>query len=238
MIWPPINLIKMAACKWSTIVKLDEVAARTTHTMRPTTTLWDGMHIPNGKVLKRCYSSYQEDVYLPDGSSKIPTVESLNAESVLPGRHWMIQDWVPQLRQLGELKVYFVDMKVVYIAVTRYSPSKSGWEFSVNPTIPTLAEMYSLYTQNRSRTDFLIWPQASDRAGEDAGRAELLEYATKTLDALIAYERRAAYGATSLTGMCRMDIGVLFRASRCDYFVSEIDADNRAWYIRTRTWYP
>ncbi|KAK7676831.1 hypothetical protein QCA50_020167 [Cerrena zonata] len=218
-IWPPINLIKMAACKWSTIIKLDDIAAKETHSMRPATTLWDGIHIPNGKVLKRCYSSYQEDVYLPDGSSRIPTVERLTAESVLPGRHWMVQDWVPHLRQLGELKVYFVDKKVVYIAVMRYSTAKSGWEFSVNPTIPTLAELY----QNRSRNDFLIWPQSAEIADEEAGRVELIAYASKTLDALISREKRGAFGATSLAGMCRMDIGVIIRGSRCDYFVSEIE---------------
>ncbi|KAK7684263.1 hypothetical protein QCA50_012587 [Cerrena zonata] len=146
-IWPPINLIKMAACKFSTIVKLDDIAARVTKTARPSTSLWDRKSIPGGKVLKRCYSSYQEDVYLPDGSSTaMPTVEALLANSTLPGRHWLVQDWVSHLRQAGELKVYFVNMEVVYIAATRYSNIKEGWEFSINPPLPTLSEIqYVLY---------------------------------------------------------------------------------------------
>ncbi|KAK7678963.1 hypothetical protein QCA50_018103 [Cerrena zonata] len=223
-IWPPLNLIKMAACKWSTIVKLDDIAATVTHTARPFTTLWDEQSIPSDKVLKRCFSSYQEDVYLPDGSNLImPTVEKLLDESVLPERHWMVQDWVPQLRQLGELKVYVIDMDVIYIAATRYNTIKQGWEFSIDPAIPTLAEMHAIISKNRSRNDFLLWPTQEEVSDSEAGRIELIDFATRTLRALVHRELRGPYGGTTLSKLCRLDIGVMVANDRCHYFISEIE---------------
>lgn len=96
--------------------------------------------------------------------------------------------------------------------------SSNLWCYSISYT-----QSSSFYSQNRSRNDFLIWPQSAEIADEEAGRVELIAYASKTLDALISREKRGAFGATSLAGMCRMDIGVIIRGSRCDYFVSEIE---------------
>lgn len=142
-IWPPLQLIKIAACKWSTVQKLDDIARQVTHTMRPKTSLWDGESIPTDKVLKRCYSSYQEHVYLPSSKSPLttPSLQKLRESSVLPGRHWMVQEWIPQLRQLGEFKVYFVNRTIVYIAITKYYSSRSVWEFRTPDRLYTLAQI-------------------------------------------------------------------------------------------------
>ena len=65
-IWPPIAPMKSSACKWNTIQKLDRIAAKVTHTSRPRTQLWDRSEIPTDKVMKRCYSSYQTYVIIPN----------------------------------------------------------------------------------------------------------------------------------------------------------------------------
>lgn len=102
-IWPSLDLIKMTACRWNTLQKVDRIAQNITKTLRPSTRLWDGRRIPSDKVLRRCYSAYQEEVYQRDGlGSRIPTVDALRLASRSPGRHWMAQDWIYTLRQLGE----------------------------------------------------------------------------------------------------------------------------------------
>ena len=143
-IWPPIAPIKSSACKWSTIQKLDRIAAKVTHTSRPRTQLWDRSEIPTDKVMKRCYSSYQSHIIIPNEveyMDEIPSVLSVKWSTQYPGRHWMVQDWVASLRQWGEFKVYIVDMVVVYIAVARWNTANAQWEYVLPERILPLNEI-------------------------------------------------------------------------------------------------
>ena len=131
-IWPPIAPMKSSACKWNTIQKLDRIAAKVTHTARPRTQLWDRRVVPTDKVMKRCYSSYQNHTIIPNEVGYMagdPSVLDLKRSTQYSGRHWMVQDWVAPLRQWGEFKVYIVDMVVVYIAVARWNIAKTLWEY-------------------------------------------------------------------------------------------------------------
>lgn len=142
-IWPPLTLSKAAANKWQMIQFLDRVASRVTNTPRPETRLWEDRGIPQGMVLKRCCSAFQEHIYLPEvGSSQTrPTRAALLETSILPGREWMVQSWMPLLRTWGEFKVYFIEMKIVHIAVARVRTRTGKWEITTPDRILTLSEM-------------------------------------------------------------------------------------------------
>lgn len=143
-IWPPIEPMKASACKWRTISRLDHIARQVTHTLRPETVLWDERVLPTDKVLKRCFSSYQSHTIIPTEVSNMrikPTVQSLKRDTILPGRHWMVQDWVPSLRHYGEFKVYIVNLEIVYIAVAKWSKTRKLWEYVTPKQIRTLEEI-------------------------------------------------------------------------------------------------
>ena len=70
-----------------------------------------------------------------------PSILLLKWSAQYPGRHWMVQDWVAPVRQWGELKVYIVDMVVVYIAVARWSTPKAQWEYLLPERILSLNEI-------------------------------------------------------------------------------------------------
>ena len=143
-IWPPIKPMMDSSCKWNTIQRLDRIANNVTCTPRPRTQLWDRCNLPTDKVMKRCFSSYQSHTIIPN--EILPTAESftvlsLKRSSQLPGRHWMIQDWVPSLRHFGEFKVYIVNMEVVYIALARWHCPKAMWEYILPDRFRTLREI-------------------------------------------------------------------------------------------------
>ena len=139
--WPPLNPLKRAACKWNTVRRLDRIARCITKTARPTTVLWNGGPIQSDKVYKRCYGAYQDHVYIPIEAGQEPTVPALLESSKLPGRHWMVQDWISPLRDFGEFKVYVVNTRIVHIAFARYSAKRLIWDYIVPESFYTLAQL-------------------------------------------------------------------------------------------------
>lgn len=141
-IWPPLSLTRAAADKWQMIVHLDHIAHDITLTPRPATQLLKD-HIPAGKVIKRSFSAYQEHVHIPtyvEGYTW-PTIEQLHAQATLPGREWLVQDWIPLLREYGEFKVYFIQKSVVHIALAKYRPQQKMWLIKTPKQFHTLQEI-------------------------------------------------------------------------------------------------
>ena len=60
-------------------------------------------------------------------------------------------------------------------------------------------------------------------AGTAAGRAQLEQFATTTLHALVYEERAGPDGTSTLAELCRMDVGLMVRDGECNFCVSEIE---------------
>ena len=56
-----------------------------------------------------------------------------------------------------------------------------------------------------------------------SGYQELCNFSLSTLRALIKEEERGPHGSSSLSKLCRLDIGVMERQAQCYYFVSEVE---------------
>ena len=60
-------------------------------------------------------------------------------------------------------------------------------------------------------------------SGPTPGYQELCNFSLSTLRALIKEEERGPHGSSSLSKLCRLDIGVMERQAQCYYFVSEVE---------------
>ena len=55
------------------------------------------------------------------------------------------------------------------------------------------------------------------------GYNELCDFSLTTLRALIKEEEKGPHGSSSLSKLCRLDIGIMKYNNRCDYFVNEVE---------------
>ena len=125
-IWPPIAPMKSSACKWSTIQKLDRIAAKVTHTSRPRTQLWDRSEIPTDKVMKRCYSSYQTYVIILNevGIRTPPFYHSKGVLNIPVAIGWTKIGLC--LLNNGVSSKYIVNIVMAYIAVVQWNTKAVG----------------------------------------------------------------------------------------------------------------
>ncbi|KAK7679230.1 hypothetical protein QCA50_017808 [Cerrena zonata] len=217
--WPPIDSAKKGAAKLTRIQLFDKIALSVTHTDRPVSCPWDGLTIPAGKVLKRTHSAYGTHVYLPD--SPQPSVETLLQACCLPGRQWVVQDWVSTLRDLGEYKVYFVQQEIVWMSLARFSKVDGGWcSKSVKNETRSLEEISAMLRQGVMDTDFLF----SVPSAYEPIDCMLREFAQDTLCHLVE-EDEDDEGYSILSEWCRMDIGIIEKNGVCSYFINEIETN-------------
>ncbi|KAK7684314.1 hypothetical protein QCA50_012638 [Cerrena zonata] len=219
-VWPPIPFSRRGAFKLRRLQILDEIATTITHTPRPASSLWDGEGIPSGKVLKRTHSAYGKHVYLP--SSPPPSVDELRGACDLPGRQWIVQDWVPTLRQLGEYKVYFIEKEVVWISVARLGKDGGEWHtVDSHHQIRSLEHVAAMLQAGIIVDDYLF---SMDPPQYSPMTSDLVLFARDTLEGLIARDRDHD-GYSLLSEWCRMDIGIFEQGGMCSYFVNEVETN-------------
>ena len=68
-----------------------------------------------------------------------------------------------------------------------------------------------------------IFRAGKNDEGTAAGREELEQFVMATLHALIEEERNGPDGVSSLSTLCRVDVGLMISNGECNFFVSEIE---------------
>lgn len=117
-LWPPVDEMLAASRKAKEVVLLDKIANEVTHTIRPTTVVitQELTHAPIGVVFKREVSDTGTHVLLPD---KVAALSKKELRSIALDRFtWMSQTYIPQLRQFGEWRVYFIGGKFYDVVIT------------------------------------------------------------------------------------------------------------------------
>jgi hypothetical protein len=121
-VWPPVEEILAASRKADVIKVYDRITNEVTHTVRPKTTLLTLplKKLPRDVVLKREGSDIASHILLPQ-QLQGTTLKVLNSElSQVKGRfRWFAQTWIPELRQFGEWRVFFIDSKIVEVVTTQ-----------------------------------------------------------------------------------------------------------------------
>jgi hypothetical protein len=108
-------------------------------TKRPKTTpLKRGGPIPTGVVLKRTQSDCQSHVFLPKSNRPVRWEDLKEGP---PGSVWLAQDFVPELRSLGEWRSVIVGGDLVYVVHTNYDDREKGWKFVKADTFYSLEEI-------------------------------------------------------------------------------------------------
>jgi hypothetical protein len=122
-IWPPIE--EMIACsKRAVIETLDHIAKTVTKTVRPKTEIlpYPVTWVPKNSVLKRERSDAARHCLLPADMKNLTIVqlnEYLESHSS-DDCHWLLQEYVPFLRQFGEWRVYFIDGFLSFTLLTEW----------------------------------------------------------------------------------------------------------------------
>ncbi|KAK7676833.1 hypothetical protein QCA50_006320 [Cerrena zonata] len=219
-IWPPIAPSREGAIKNHRIQMLDYISTYITRTPRPESMLWDGQHVPHGKVLKRTHSAFGNHVFLP--TAPPPSVQQLQGLCDLPGRQWIVQDWVPTLRQLGEYKVYFVEGEIVWVSVARFNENTSGWyAMDTNNETRRLHEVAAMLRAGPILHDYLFPPEPPQGISH---LSDLIMFSKRTFEGLTSRER-GYYGDSLLLQWCRMDVGIMTSGDACWYFVNEVETN-------------
>jgi hypothetical protein len=120
LFWPPAPEASRAGRKFDLCQHLDYIAENVTKTMQPTTILL-GEHdeVPKGWVLKREFSSGENDVHLPGGRRNPQRIARDG-----PFR-WIAQEYMKLTRELGEFRAICINMEPMLIDHTY--PSGNGW---------------------------------------------------------------------------------------------------------------
>jgi hypothetical protein len=122
-IWPPIK--EMIACsKRAVIETLDHIAKTVTKTIRPKTEIlpYPVTWVPKNSVLKWERSDAARHCLLPADMKNLTIVqlnEYLESHSS-DDCHWLLQEYVPFLRQFGEWRVYFIDGFLSFTLLTEW----------------------------------------------------------------------------------------------------------------------
>jgi hypothetical protein len=123
-VWPPIKEILRSRFKHNVISDLDHIAEKITKTARPRTWLFSAEHIPAVAgtkmakyVLKREGSDCTNHVLRPDEVRKLSAVKLLKMTTESPFR-WLVQDFVPALKHVGEWRVLIVGGRILYVVNT------------------------------------------------------------------------------------------------------------------------
>lgn len=171
-LWPHIDE-QLDASKLRQVQWLDQIAKEVTKTHRPKTfvlTPSTTMDEVQGKVLKREGSDCGKMVLVPDVDSQYLMDSDIDEERGVPFRtkltasalkypktdkdlarllkaagpyKWLVQDYVPYLRRLGEWRVYFCGGSEIFTIQTEWKSSQGQvyLKFCLHETCYTLSEM-------------------------------------------------------------------------------------------------
>jgi len=118
-VWPPPTLYPAWGQKTAYYGYLDIVASKGTHTCRPQTelateTALDKLTPGCAKVIKRDYSNGGKHCLLLPKLTTYPKLKMAIQQVKESSVPWVIQDYIPELIEVGEWRFYCIDHKVQY----------------------------------------------------------------------------------------------------------------------------
>ena len=133
-VWPPVREQTDAVRKCILVRKLDDIAEQTQR-KRPYSCQLTATNPPTDKwtqqllVLKRERSSCAEHVMLPNVET--PLDEDTRATCLLDPYPWLVQEYMPLLREVGEWRVIVIQGRVEYVVFTHWD---EGHDMTFVPT--------------------------------------------------------------------------------------------------------
>lgn len=143
LVWPPPKQIERVGWKDPDCVLLDLIARRL-NGLRPATIPLQPQDIDSSSiipdtVLKRSNSDCGHHVIFPDERRK-RNVEHLRELSPY-GEKWLMQEYVPTLRTVGEWRVFIVNGAVIQTVHTYMHSDTKRWEATLATTFWSLDEI-------------------------------------------------------------------------------------------------
>jgi hypothetical protein len=143
-VWPPVREQTDAVRKCILVRKLDDIAEQTQR-KRPYSCQLTATNPPTDGwkkrlwVLKRERSSCAEHVMLPNVET--PLNEETRATRLLDRYQWLVQEYMPLLKEVGEWRVVVIEGRVEYVVFTH---SDEGNDMTFVPTeeFKTLGKMW------------------------------------------------------------------------------------------------
>jgi glutathione synthase/RimK-type ligase-like ATP-grasp enzyme len=86
-----------------------------------------GSGIHHNIVLKRSHSDSGQHVLMPNDTGR--DWSSLTRQMDIPGCVWIGQTLVPQLKEIGEWRVFIIGGRIVYCVHTIYNDTKHTWKW-------------------------------------------------------------------------------------------------------------
>jgi hypothetical protein len=143
-VWPPVEELLWSSHKLNVIKVLDEIAA-IKKTPRPWTQLLTKGFKPTSETfLKREGSDCSNHALKPSQVAKLPQKDLAKKAQEAPYR-WMVQQYVPALREVGEWRVILVGGRIVYTVHTREG-GNNNLAFGLRSGAYSLAEMSCVST--------------------------------------------------------------------------------------------
>jgi hypothetical protein len=137
-VWPPVDEVVRASHKFDVISDLDFLALTITNTPRPVTRLLRSKSDINGQTVVKREGSDCGNAVRRGATLKAKDIKQLLSER-LP-YHWFVQTDIPELRIVGEVRVYVVGQQILHELWTM--PDADGmWDLRWIDGNHTLEEM-------------------------------------------------------------------------------------------------
>ncbi|KAI6011476.1 hypothetical protein EDC04DRAFT_2609875 [Pisolithus marmoratus] len=248
-IWPLIPHLKMAGDKWNTQHHLHFVALKLQTFSPETAMLHIGEHITTQSVLKWSNSECGEHVIFPgDDSQRQWTYFQCHMS---PDEHWISQEYVKSLHNLGEWRVFIIGGVISFVIHTHWLQGWD-WEGSRVESYLTLEEIWQLQymVQRPSQQSWcshgidiprnevseeaklpwvdlqnkIINPEYGTEVIQTLGREEFNTFVLSTWWELSLRETRRSGGKSYICTFCRIDVGIqMMKGRRPSYFVNEVE---------------
>jgi hypothetical protein len=143
LVWPPVTNFKAWGQKSAYIHHLDRIARETTHTLRPSTRIFSEKITPEINpgarlVLKREYSDCSRHSHILPAVTSPSKVSAVLRDIKKSDELWLVQDYVPELRALGEFRFFIIDGKLRYGVITM--PDNEQVQVYLTDSVPDLKQ--------------------------------------------------------------------------------------------------